>query len=106
LANDRNSAREIGSRKGITDGLLKLFQEDLHSPAIKASLKALFPLCTVLKSRAKMAKEGVIPRLIELLRSADTGMVEQSLAILKALSTFFRRLVCHTWPYPSCTQYC
>lgn len=56
LANDRNYAREIGSREGNTDRLLKLFQEDLHSPAIKASLKALFPLCTVLKVEPRWPK--------------------------------------------------
>ena len=49
LVNDRNSAREIGSREGIIDGLLKLYQEDLYLRAIKVILKALFRLCTIIK---------------------------------------------------------
>ena len=41
----------------------------------------------MLKNRAKIAEAGAVPRLIELLPSPDTQMVEQSLAILESLST-------------------
>eukprot|EP01018_Ginkgo_biloba_P038396 Gb_13090 [translate_table: standard] len=88
LAYDRASAREIGSVDGITEGLLKLFEaENLYPAAIKASLKALLPLCAVVKNRAKIAEVGAVPGLIELLPGADRGTTEQCLAILEALST-------------------
>lgn len=87
LASDRNSARVIGSREGITGGLLKLSGENIYPSAIKASLKALFPLCTVPKNTAKLAKAGAVPRLIEVLPGAERSVTELSLAILEALST-------------------
>ena len=76
LANDRISATEIGTREGITYGLLKLLEENIYSSAIKASLKALFHLCDVIKNRVKIAKAGVIPRFIELLPGAYTTISE------------------------------
>lgn len=51
-----------------------------------------------------MAKARVVPRLIELLRSEDTCMVEQSLVILEALSTFSEgrfAMLGHTLAVPS-----
>ncbi|GLJ52039.1 hypothetical protein SUGI_1106670 [Cryptomeria japonica] len=90
LANaDKSAAKEIGSIDGITDGLLSLFQQNLMCPAaVRSGLKALLPLCGVVKNRATIANtEGAVAALIELLPGADRSMAEISLAILEALST-------------------
>lgn len=87
MSHDRNAAREIGTKEGIIDGLLKLFGENLYPSAINVSLKALLPFCTMTENRGKIAKAGVVPRLIELLPAADVDTAEQSLAFLEALST-------------------